>query len=130
MQEMCKKNGCCGMSLKLNYKTNYEDIIIPNIIIDNNKFIILCLIVFIISLLVEFLKSYIWKLQKTIRKQKLKAFYSLILSIVVFFISWCIMMISMTSNVFIVLSFLMGKSIGSTIVGLRAEYNELDDSCC
>lgn len=102
---------CCGMSMTINKKRTLNSFLIRCKPISDNNFYLLLACILICSLLNEILINICYKYEKK------NANYLVIISgsIFTFFISWSLMMLSMTSNIWVLIAMIFGKIIGKFI---------------
>lgn len=93
---------CCGMSLLMNFKTNIKNVLFPNAI-EGGNFVLLTIAVFVVVLLTDYIN---------LRLMDISRLNYAFVSTGLYFIGWALMMLSMSSNVYIILSILMAKFIG------------------
>ncbi|KAF9763609.1 hypothetical protein NGRA_1177 [Nosema granulosis] len=112
-------SNCCGMSFILNFKTKIKNILFPNMI-EGQDFILLNVMIFIVVIVTDYIHLNV--------KNTNRLLYSLI-STGLYFIGWVLMMLSMSSNMYIILTILLAKFIGF-YVSHRSSGILKKDICC
>lgn len=108
------------MSFLLNFKTRVSNILFPNMI-EKEEFILLNVMVFILVLVTDYIHLHVKNIERLL--------YSLIYT-GLYFTGWALMMLSMSSNMYIILSILLAKFIGFYVAHPSSANLKRDFICC
>lgn len=116
------------MSMTLNKDKHIKTFIFKNKPIKENNFYFLLVFLLITGFLTELLVNYSYKLEQKKYRVTRELLFVVISTIFTFFMSWSLMMLSMTSNVYILGVIVAGKVVGK-IVSLKL-FGTSRNKCC
>lgn len=119
---------CCGMSMTLTNQPRLSAFLQKSKPIESEKFYLLVVIVLLGCMINEFLTHYSYMVEERKNHLVKDIFVVAVSSVITFCFSWALMMLSMTSNVYILCAMVLGKTVMKVfcmkVMGTRKKY------CC
>lgn len=119
---------CCGMSMVLKNEKSLDSFILRSKPITNEKFYFLLLIVLVICMINEFLINYSYTIESRKKLGLVDIMIVGLSTIITFILSWALMMLSMTSNVWLLGCMICGKIVMKLICVSKMETKK--KTCC